>query len=294
MEVRVKKLAKDFLRSSTGRLGDALCAPSTKLVIFSRGRTGSNLLVSLLNSHPQIRHHHEILGEYYLRHSFIRNEINRMGVVSYFEWAMRRMFTERVVGVKFIYYQLEAEYARRWNVPDIPSLLPVLEDRKDLRIIHQKRRNRLATLVSARLAYHTRRWTQRGASGASRSDRSHDSAYGDITIKLSYEECWNEFAQMEKWEHYYDTAFAKHPYIEMYYEDLGADRNAEMKRVLELLGVESCELRSPLRKQNTRALEDVVENFAELRRRFAGTPYADFFTTDNMGGLQGAVGMKQG
>ena len=172
VQSRAKKLAKDLLRASTGRLGEALCPPSTKLVIFSRGRTGSNLLVWLLKSHPQIRHHGEVLGETFLRHDFYRNEINRIGVVPYFERVTRRFFTERVVGVKFLYYQLEPEYARRWNVPDIPNLLPVLEARKDLRIIHLKRRNRLATLVSWKLAQHTDRWEAFRAGGRSRSVQS--------------------------------------------------------------------------------------------------------------------------
>jgi hypothetical protein len=63
----------------------------------------------------------------------------------------------------------------------------------------------------------------------------------------------------------------------MYYEDLVADRRGEMTRVLEFLGLEDRDLQSRLRRQNTRALEDVVENFADLQRRFADTPYADFF-----------------
>jgi LPS sulfotransferase NodH len=280
VKARLKKLTKDLIRGSTGRLGEALCSPSTKLVIFSRGRTGSNLLVWLLKSHPHIRSHGEIFGEYYLQHGFIRNEINRIGAVPYFEWATRRMFTERVVGVKFLYYQLESEYARRWNVSDIPSLLPVLEERRDLRIIHLKRRNRLATLVSWKLAGHTQRWARLDAGRLSQSGQSRDSMYGEITINLSYDECQKEFARVEKWERFYDTTFAKHPYLEMYYEDLVADRRGETARALELLGLDDCELESPLRKQNKRTLEDVVENFAELRRRFANTPYADFFTID--------------
>jgi len=272
---RLKKLTKDVLRGSTGRLGDALCSPSTNLVIFSRGRTGSNLLLSLLRSHPQISHHGEIVGESYLQHDFIRDEINKMGVVPYFEWATRRMLAERVVGVKFLYYQLEPEYARRWNVPDIPSLLPVLEQRKDLRIIHLKRRNLLATLASWKLAQKTRRWRQPGS-----GQESHrGSTDGAIRVNLSYDECRDEFAQTEEWQRYYDSAFAEHPFVEMYYEDLVADRRGEMARALGLLGLEDRDLQSPLRKQNTRRLEDVVENFAELRQRFAQTPYADFFTS---------------
>jgi LPS sulfotransferase NodH len=258
-------------------LGEALCSPSTKLVIFGRGRTGSNFLGWLLRSHPRISHHGEIFGEYYLRHDFFRAEIRKMGAVPYFERSTRRMFNERVVGLKFLYWQLEPEYARHWDLPDLPSVFPVLAARKDLRIIHLKRRNRLATLVSWKLAQRTDRWAQLIRGGQSQSARPRDSVYGDATINLSYDECQAEFAQVEQWERLYDTTFAQHPYLEMYYEDLVADRRGEMTRVLEFLGLEDRDLQSRLRRQNTRALEDVVENFAELQRRFADTPYADFF-----------------
>jgi LPS sulfotransferase NodH len=149
-----------------------------------------------------------------------------------------------------------------------------LRERKDLRIIHLKRRNLLATLVSWKLAHQTQRW-QRRDHGRLAHD---DSVYRDITIKLTYEECREEFAQTERWQQFYDAAFGQHRFLEMHYEDLVADRRREMRRVLEFLKLENRELQSPLRKQNPRTLEEVVENFAELRRRFANTRYADFFT----------------
>jgi hypothetical protein len=154
-----------------------------------------------------------------LRHGFVRNELNRIGPLPYFEWATRRILTERVVGLKFLYYQLELEYARNCNVPDIPSLLPGLEQRRDLRINHLKRRNRLPTFVSWKLAQHTDRRAQLGRGLWSPSVRSRDSTYGDITINLSSDECRDEFAQTEQWQSYYDAAFSEHPFVEMHYED---------------------------------------------------------------------------
>ena len=212
MQPRAKKLAKDLLRASTGRLGEALCPPSTKLVIFSLGRTGSNLLVWLLKSHPQIRHQGEVVQSS-CGTTATETRSNRIGVVPYFERVTRRFFTERVVGVKLLYYQLEPEYARRWNVPDIPNLLPVLEARKDLRIIHLKRRNRLATLVSWKLAQHTDRWEAFRAGRQSRSVQLRDSMYGEITFNLSYDECRDEFARIGEWERFYDTAFADYFFL---------------------------------------------------------------------------------
>ena len=53
------------------------------------------------------------MGENHPQHDFVRNEINSIGVVPYFERVTKRLFKERVVGVKFLYYQLESEYTRR-------------------------------------------------------------------------------------------------------------------------------------------------------------------------------------
>jgi LPS sulfotransferase NodH len=274
VNAHLTKLTKDLLKASTGRLCDVVRPAPTTLVIFSRGRTGSNFLVSLLASHPQICQHGEIVGESYLQHEFIRDEINRIGVVPYLEHARRRLLAERVVAVKFLYYQLETEYAQRWHVPELPALLPVLQAKKELRIVHLKRRNHLATLISWKLARQTQRWRQPGAS------RPPDAASKDDhpTINLSYDECQHEFEQTERWQTFYDNAFAAHPFVEIYYEDLVAHREREMARVLDLVGLESRELRSPLRKQNTHDLADIIENYGELRQRFAGTPYAAFFT----------------
>lgn len=274
MQARVKKLTKDLLRASTGRLCDAMCSPRTTLVIFSRGRTGSNLLISLLASHPKVFQHGEIFGEHLLQHEVFRNAINKMGSVAYFEHCTRRLLAEQVVGLKFLYYQLEPEYAQRWNVPDLPSVLPVLERSKELRIVHLKRRNLLETLVSWKIAAQTHRYRQYNQDRSSGAGKAHS----NITVNLSYEECRHEFEQTEQWQRYYDAAFANHPFVEMYYEDLVADKHHEMARVLDLLSLEKYELRSPLRKQNTRPLEDIVENFAELRERFADTRHAGFFT----------------
>ena len=137
-----------------------------------------------------------------------------------------------------------------------------------------------SSICSSRLwcpgSWHTIRIA--GNSVAMANDRKLNSVDADITIDLSYDGCREEFTQTEERQQFYDTAFAEHPFVEMYYEDLVADRRGEMARVLKLLNLESYELQSPLGKQSTRTLKDILANFVELRQRLAGTPYADFCT----------------
>ena len=125
------------------------------------------------------------------------------------------------------------------------------------------------------MAHCTQRW-QRHEHGRL---AHRNSLYRNITVRLTYEECREEFAKTEQWQQFYDQAFTSHPFLEMYYEDLVAYRRREMTRTLEFLDLKDRDLQSPLVKQNPRTLEEIVENFSELRRRFANTPYAEFFNS---------------
>jgi LPS sulfotransferase NodH len=263
MHSRVRKIAKDILKLTIGRAASAWLPPPSKLVIFTRGRTGSNLLGSLLKSHPRIRHHGEIFGEYFMRNVLIRAEINRIGPVNYFENETRRMLGEAVVSVKFLYYQLEPYYAERWQLHNVSDILPVLRSRTELKIIHLKRRDRLATLLSRKLA--------------ERSGNYVGGSYEEGKITLSFQECIDEFSSIERWENFYDSAFVSHDLIEMYYEDLVRNPKKEMGRVFELLDLDATELGSRMHKQNTRSSADLIQNYPELKQRFAGTPYGCLF-----------------
>jgi Sulfotransferase family len=259
----LKKVAKDVLRSTVGRATSAWLPPPGKLVIFSRGRTGSNLLGSLLKSHPDVRHHGEIFGEYYIQNTLIKRQINKIGPVNYFDNISRRMLTEKVVGVKFLYYQLEPAYAGRWGVENLPEMLPALQARTDIKFVHLKRRNKLATLISRKLA--------------ARSGKYVGGSYGDGRLILTSQECLAEFQAIERWEDLYDSEFASHDVIEMYYEDLVKSVEREMGRVCAPFDLEAAHLGSRMHKQNTRSPIDLIENWDELERSFAATPYAWFF-----------------
>ncbi|MGF1477666.1 MAG: sulfotransferase [Geminicoccaceae bacterium] len=267
--IRAKKIKEQVLTAAAGRITQTLLPDPTRFVTFTRGRTGSNLLASLLASHPQVRQHRELFGEFALSHGFILDEIRSLGPQRYFRRSTQRMLLERAVGVKFLYHHLSRAYARRWDVPDLPSLLSAIKEDRSIRIIHLKRRNLLKTLVSWKMAAATGEWeSQTGPSSGNTKPQ---------TITLTGEECLAEFRRTERLERHFDKIFVNHPFAEVAYEDLIENKTGESARVLDFLSLQHVDLQTPLKKQNTRSLHDTISNFRQLRDTFAGSPYASFF-----------------
>src|SRR5690606_26460474 len=105
-----------------------------KFIVLSRSRTGSNLLISFLNSHPNIR----ARGEMFAR----LNGKNCKDVLA--RGFARQPFYVKATGFKIFYYHpMDDDSGHVWDV---------LAELDDLRIIHLKRRNILRTLISRKIA----------------------------------------------------------------------------------------------------------------------------------------------
>lgn len=259
----LRRLTGDIVRPAIPFL---LPAP-TKFAIIARGRTGSNLLLSLLTS-PGIRMCGEVIGESVLRHADRKEAILALGgPARYVQRCFRRERWESAVGIKILYHQFDDCYGQKWGVDDLPSVLELLTSNKHIRIIHMKRRNRLNTLTSIRVAVITEQWSLRDE--AKRVD--------DVRIKVTAEECEEEFHRIERWERQYDEIFHSHNMIEVYFEDLVSRMDLECNRILDFLGVQRRSLSTPMLRQRTRPVSDIIENYGELKAHFARTEWARFF-----------------
>lgn len=249
--------------------GSLLPMPApVKFVIVTRGRTGSNLLVSLLNSHPRIRIYGEVVGEAMMRTPSLKKELLRMGALSYVCRFFKRYGFESAAGVKFLYYQLESDYGQRWHVTGLPDIFNYLTSQNNIKVIHVKRKNRLECLASIRVAAHTNTYT---VSKEAKVKSQHN------TIFLSPEECEQEFELIGQWEATYDEAFLHHEKLDVYYEELVDNMQVECDRVLKFLGVEKRNLFTSFKKQQSRPLSLVVSNFYELAEKFSGTKWSKYF-----------------
>ena len=220
-------------------------------IVLSRSRTGSNLLISMLDSHPAIVAGGELFGQ--LRGRSVDDVLA--------EIYCRHLPPIKAVGFKIFYYHpIDDPSGTVWRR---------LDEIEELRVIHLKRRNILRTLVSRKIAGQTDVWGHR-----------KDEAGVDLfrrQVEMSREELVEGFEETQRWEADFRRRFGDRIVTESYYEDLIADPEAEFQRVTQALGVRPARPQIPYRKQNPEGLRALLTNYAPLKLEFAGTRWAHFF-----------------
>lgn len=257
----ITNLTKDLLRRTAGA---AMGRDPVRFVIFTNGRTGSNLIVSLLKEHPEVRVHSEIFGEYQLEDRANRRRINRIGPVAYYRRALRPLAAERAVGLKILTYQLDRDYGEVRGIPGVEAVREAIRADGELRFIHHMRRDLLGRLVSNRLAAASGRW-ERGAYGA-------DPIHIDAAWALE------ELDRMVENDAELRRALPEDRTVRTYYETLVDAPQATMDAIYALLGLPSRPATVRTRKQNTRPHSQSIVNFDELKEALSGTRHAGIFT----------------
>jgi LPS sulfotransferase NodH len=220
-------------------------------VIVSRARSGSNLLVSLLGSHPQIDARGELLKR--LHDTPVDERLAQI-----YGRKPRRI---RAVGFKcFYYHPLDDRQAPVW-----PHLAAI----EQLHVVHLRRRNALRTLTSRRLAELTGEWVDHRPDDEARASTKPKVRFDTATLRA-------ELEQDEAWATACRQRFAGHPVLEVVYEDLIAPSGTH-EDLLAFLGVAPHPLRTTLRRQNPEPLSALIEGFDDLRTHFEDTPWADCF-----------------
>lgn len=231
-------------------VGHKNCRP---FIVLSRSRTGSNFLISLLNSHPNIYTEGEILANL--------NGRNYKDILA--KAFGKQPFHVKAKGFKIFYYHpLDDKHGGIWDM---------LSSIDDLHVIHLKRRNILHTLISRKLAGIRDVWFVKSTDWLSGADRN------EITVTFSVDELNEGFEQTRRWEQDGDNIFRKQPLISIYYEDLANHREHTFRQITEFLGVRYIPPKTNLKKQNTKAMRDTVTNFDELKSAFAATEWRSFF-----------------
>ncbi len=240
----------------------------SKFIIVGRSRVGSNLLRGLLNSHPQIITFGEVFRDRssldwdhmgYFQSSRMLRRLQKDAV----QFVEARVFgryprSVSAVGFKLFYYHAqEGQAAAIWTY---------LKGRRDVRIIHLKRRNILQTHLSRKRAAMTNSWVNT-------SERRN----GLSSVELDPAECIEDFTRTRAWEEQFDRFFENHPKLEILYEDLAQSYQEELKRVQDFLEVEQRPVHPSTFKQADQSLSKAIANYRELKERFIGTPWEPFF-----------------
>lgn len=239
-----------------------------QFVILGRSRVGSNLLRGLLDAHSQVVAYGELFQDYDKIGWGTAAPTQDARALSLFQAHPQRFLEEQVFGVypegtkavgfKLFYYHAQEDNRR--------SLWDYLRRRQHVRILHIKRANILKTYLSWTLADKTGEWVRLGE----KEDRRQ-------SVKLSYDDCLKTFRKTREWEEEFTLYFADHPTLDILYEALAADYDAEMKRVQDFLGLQYEVVRPSTRKQSQRPLSVAIANYYELKEQFSGTEWEVFF-----------------
>lgn len=246
-----------------------------RYLMLGRARTGSNMLRTSLARNPGVVAYGEIFrtpgligwdawpyskpasGHGQFRHMLAlmqRDPVRFLERHVYGRHPLRR----RAVGFKMFYY-----YAHQ---PHWEPVWTYLAEHTDIRVIHLKRRNRLRTFISTERALRNERWTNH--SGA---------VLPQPTVRTTPSELQAFFERNERWEADYDHRFAAHPVLQVVYEDLVADYDAEMARIQAFLDVPPAATQPRTHRQSRGPLSAAIEDYDALKRHFADTRWAGFF-----------------
>lgn len=267
-----------------------------RFMLLGSARTGSNLLLSLLSAHRSIKTYSELFNLNSLPERALDEAI--ADPLSYLQ---RRVYAPqpphiKAVGFKMFYYHLTKDYFEKLIDPaDASDQLKTKFDRlythidanydwselfgrfrdtwaalvadRELAVIHLKRRNMLNTLISHKTAFQTNHWMQVKGRGPQQT----------TVLSLDADECRRYFERLETLAGETDALFASHPKIELSYEELANDRQAQLEKVFAFLGLPFEPVSSIMAKQILAPASEVVANYTQLRESFRDTRWSGFF-----------------
>lgn len=224
----------------------------TPFVIVADLRTGSTLLSTSLNAHPQIR----CYGELFHPDTFPDNHLEEH---DRFQMSgrevVRQAFAAR--GVKaagframvFLPMPAQPHWEDSWDA---------LQERRGLRVIWLTRRDRLAQYASILVAQQTRVWHPSPEDPVLRPENRP-------TITIDPQEFRRWTAERERLFALRRQQLQASPSLELDYETLVAEWPDLIRRVETFLGVDPVELQPAKQKQEKRPLSEVIANYDELR-----------------------------
>lgn len=222
-----------------------------KYVMVSTSRTGSTLIMALLNNHDQIICDGEIFKN-------LNGKSCRQVWNNFFN---HRPKQTQQIGFKLFYSHPRDEDKSVWDI---------IKNDKDIKIIHLMRKNILRIYLSQRIGIKTKRWTEN-------VNRPHNIDIDSKKVALDAEECETAFNKITNYQNNAKALFKDHPYMELYYEDVVKDQDSELTRIFEFLKVDNMEVKANNKKQNPEGLDELITNYEELKTKFNTTQWAYLF-----------------
>ena len=227
----------------------------TKFIIFGQSRSGSTLLLELLNSHPDIHCEGELFNKFklYIKSRFLLKIFRRFPQI-YANYRQKKSHAT-VYGFKLFFFQVyfPEKFLRKLY-------------RKGWKFIHVRRENIFNQSFSNIIAIETNYWHRYEGEEATHS-----------TLKIPPERLLKVLKNRMRWkkkELSMMSVFDRHTVI--YESDLLNEEKWQdtLIKVFKYLGVSPVAVETKLKTTDSRSLSDRVENYNELMVTLKNSEYA--------------------
>lgn len=243
--------------------------PYRLFIILGTARTGSTLLWSYLNSHPDILCLRGIFGstnkinfgKFYgdLPEECQSKELIKLRnerPVEFLNSFIWKEYSKLYSAVGFKYF-----YDHNRHQLNKSALTEYFKLNTGIKCIHLKRDNLLAALFSYKRALYQKQW---------------QNADPDYRVSIPIEECNKYFVRILESQKQYDELF-KDRILEINYNNLINNTGRTLEDILEFIGVEKMSLTTETIKNKEVKLSDCIMNYKELQDHFAKSDYAAYF-----------------
>lgn len=223
-----------------------------RFIMLGQERTGSNLLLLLLASHPNVWSFGEVFNSSEAVRKRSIGPARPPGLtddpVEYLVSCIYREYPDhvRAVGFKLFY-----SHARNKEWKAVWGYLR----RSGVRVIHITRRNLLDRYLSHQLALRSKEWI---------AFNGEDDLHFE-PIPLDAKACFRDFHHSVWLQQRMGEFFQHNPTITVVYEDLCNDMAAECRRIQGFLGLEPRTLFCKLKKQGTQPKSEIIANYGDLK-----------------------------
>lgn len=215
--------------------------PETKFVIFTAGRSGSTLLVDLLNSNPAVQCDDELLKRRVL---FPMQQINLHAKQS----------SKPIYGFKLLSYQLKNVQT---SIHDKKAFFNTLLE-NDYKLIYLERENKVLQALSIVYAFHHNKWHNRGGGSGKQKAPPFE-----MDLKIFYQ-FLDGMVELTEFEH---ELLAGYPHLSLSYEKDLQDNSRHVntvERLSDFLGISMAPPSTTLRKATPEQLSKFIRNKEEL------------------------------
>ena len=244
----------------------------THLVVLGAERTGSNLLVGLIDSHPKAFVGGELFNPRIVDDrevpwpvTGLAADVPRLsalrasspGLFLREVLSLEELSENDVIGFKLFYYHAVL----------CPEALSFVQSDPAVKVVHIKRRNRLARLVSIIRAEQSDIW------GVKPGERLPEVR----PVEIESSRLIQNFEETASREQEFAELLSMHPILDVFYEDLAIDPQSVAESVLEFLDLRPTEAPLEVRYQKTgsKSLRSAISNYDQLKEQLGET--YDFF-----------------